>query len=106
MKYREIVMSPGPSPWPEPKGEALPDTFAAAMGAEVARWDGEIGWNLLGYLQNSWFNGSLMVVSWDFEWDFEWEIWMGFTIWFQIDDMAGWKVDHRERGFSDKNLHS
>ena len=49
MKYHEIVMSPGPSPWPEPKGEALPDTFAAAMGAEAARRDGEIE----GSLQNS-----------------------------------------------------
>lgn len=26
----------GPSPWPEPKGEALPDTFAAAIGAEAS----------------------------------------------------------------------
>ena len=29
---------PGPSPWPEPKSEALPDTLAAAIGAEAARW--------------------------------------------------------------------
>ena len=42
---------PGPSPWPEPKGEALPDTFAAAIGAEAARW-GKSGWNLPG--SSSW----------------------------------------------------
>ena len=25
----------GPSPWPEPKIDAIPDTYAAAIGAEV-----------------------------------------------------------------------
>ena len=37
------LLQPGPSPWPEPKGEALPDTFAAAIGAEAAMRQGKDG---------------------------------------------------------------